>query len=317
MTKTMAKHAAMQYTTPKLSLWQRFLQQKQLFLLLLPGLLFYIIFHYVPMGGLVIAFKDYGLWTGIWDSPWVGFEHFTRFFSSPDFLLLFKNTILLGFFTLLFSFPFPIIFALLINELKSAKFRSISQTISYLPSFLSVVVVCSMVIDMLSPQNGILTQILSLFGIPPHYYVTDPQWFRPIYIISEIWKQTGFNAIIYVAALSGIDPQLYEAAKMDGCSRIKSIWYVTLPGILPTVATMFIIRSGDILRVGYEKVLLLYNPATYEVADIFATFVYRQGIMQQNYSYASAVGIFESLAALTIVIVANTVSKKLSQNSLW
>ncbi|MDL2293762.1 ABC transporter permease subunit [Ruminococcaceae bacterium OttesenSCG-928-D13] len=293
------------------------LSQWQLYLILLPGALFYLVFHYVPLGGLVIAFKDYGLWTGIIDSPWVGLKHFQRFFSSPDFWLLFKNTFMLGFSSLIFSFPFPIILALLLNEMRFNKLKRFTQTVSYLPTFLSVVVVCSMVIDLLSPQNGMLAKVLQAFGFAPEYYITDPRYFRAIYIISGIWQTTGSGAIIYLASLSNIDTQLYEAADMDGCGRLRKIWNVTLPGMLPTIAIMFIIRSGEILRVGYEKVLLLYNPATYSVADIFATYVYRQGIEGQNYSYAAAVGLFESAVAFIIVIASNQVSKKLNETSLW
>ncbi|MEG0692015.1 MAG: ABC transporter permease subunit, partial [Oscillospiraceae bacterium] len=203
------------------------------------------------------------------------------------------------------------------NEVRSVRLKKVTQTVSYLPTFLSVVVVCSMTIDMLSPQNGMLTGLLSALGMPSTYYMTDPRYFRAIYVISGIWQSTGSAAIIYIAALSGIDTQLYEAAKIDGCGRMKCIFHVTLPGILPTIATMLIIRSGDILRVGYEKVLLLYNPATYQVADIFSTYVYRKGIEGQNYSYAAAVGLFESVAALIIVMITNYASKKTNENSLW
>lgn len=302
---------------PKKPLWKRMLTQWQLYAILLPGLLFYFIFHYIPLGGLTIAFKDYGLWTGIWDSPWVGLKHFERFFSSPDFWLLFRNTLMLGLGNLFFSFPFPILLALLLNELRSVKFKRFTQTVSYLPTFLSVVVVSSMVIDMLSPENGMLNNLLQFFGFPAKYYITDPGSFRAIYIISGIWQSTGAGAIIYIAALSSIDTQLYEAARIDGCGRLRCIWNVTLPSLMPTIAVMFIIRSGDILRVGYEKVLLLYNPATYQVADIFSTFVYRKGIEGQNYSYATAVGLFESVAAFIIVILTNTISRKVNNSSLW
>lgn len=313
----MRKMKEIRVTKSKKSTLRRIFSSWQLYVILLPGLLYYFIFCYIPMGGLIIAFKDYGLWLGVFDSPWAGLKHFRKFFSSPDFLLLFKNTLLLGLYTMVFSFPFPIMLALLLNELRGVKLKKLTQTVSYLPTFLSVVVVCSMVIDLLSPQNGLFGRISTFFGRTPKYYITDPHYFRTIYVASGIWQSTGSAAIIYIAALSGIDPQLYEAARIDGCGRFGIIRHVSLPGILPTIAVMLIMRSGDILRVGYEKVLLLYNPATYKVADIFSTYVYRQGIGMQNYSYATAVGLFESAAAFLIVIITNYLSRKASENSLW
>ena len=301
------------------SFGERLAADWQLILLALPGLAFYLIFRYGPMYGLVIAFKDYGIFTGIMQSPWASppTKWFAQFFGSGDFWLLFRNTALLGILTLVCSFPVPIIFAILLNEVRHIKYKKFVQTVTYLPSFLSVVVICSMVTDMLSPTSGIINQVIKALGGESIYFLIKPEWFRPVYILSGIWSSFGNGAIIYLAALSGVDPQLYEAAKIDGCGRIKSMWYVTLPGILPTIATMFILNSGSIISVGADKVLLLYNPATYSVADVFNTYVYRKGIIETNYSYSTAVGLFQSLVSLIFVILSNYVSRKFAETSLW
>lgn len=301
------------------SFGERLMENWQLILLAIPGFIFYIIFRYGPMYGLVIAFKDYGIFRGIIDSPWAEpvTKHFIKFFNSGDFWLLFKNTAMLGAFGLLWSFPVPILFALLLNEVRHKSYKKFVQTATYLPSFLSIVVVCSMLTDMLSPSSGIFNNIIKSLGGEPIYFLVKPEWFRTIYIASDVWAGFGYNAIIYLAALSGVDPQLYEAATIDGCGRIKSMWHVTLPGILPTIATMFILNSGRILNVGADKLLLLYNPATYSVADTFSTYVYRKGIGGFDYSYSTAVGLFNSLVALMFVLLSNWVSRKFAETSLW
>ncbi|WP_207208013.1 ABC transporter permease [Xylanivirga thermophila] len=289
----------------------------QLLLILLPGMLFYIIFRYGPMYGIVIAFKDYNIFEGVSKSPWVGFKYFDMFFKDPNFYKLFRNTFLIGIYSLFFTFPFPVLFAILLNEVKNVHFKKTVQTASYLPSFLSVVVICSMAIDFLSPNNGMINNIRAALGLEKIYYMTKPEWFRTVYIMTEIWQGTGFNAIIYIAAITAIDPSLYEAAEIDGCSRVKKMWYITLPAIMPTIVTLFIIKSGQVFKVGYEKILLLYNPATYEVADVFSTFVYRKGLVDLDYSYATAVGLFESVVALALLLITNTISKKVNEQSLW
>lgn len=292
-------------------------RDRQLLILFIPAMIFYIIFRYGPLYGLIISFKDYSVWTGIIDSKWVGLKHFERFFSSPDFLLLFKNTFLLGLFTLLWAFPFPIIFAVLLNEVRNVKFKKTVQTFSYLPAFLSVVIISSMVIDFLSPTNGIINQVISWLGFEKKYFLIDPAWFRTVFISSEIWAMMGFNAIIYLAAIAGIDPSLYEAARIDGSNRFHMMRYITIPGILPTIIVLFILNSGNVFRIGYEKVLLLYNPMTYEVADVFSTYVYRKGIQETNYSYAAAVGMFEAFVALTMLLISQTLSRKVGGRGLW
>jgi putative aldouronate transport system permease protein len=292
-------------------------KDRQLIIIFLPCLLFYIIFRYGPIYGLITAFIKYDVYSGILHSPWVGLKYFEQFFSNPDAFKLIRNTFLLGFYDLLWTFPITIIFAILLNEIKKSTFKKTIQTISYLPSFLSVVIVSSMIIDFLSPNHGIVNNIIAALGFQRNYFMIEPQWFRTIYIFSDIWVGTGVGAIIYLASIASIDPSLYESGIIDGCNRFQSIRFITIPCIFPTIATMFILNSGNIFTVGYEKVLLLYNPTTYEVADVIQTYVYRKGILEQNISYASAVGLFQALISLMLLLAANAISKKFSEQSLW
>ncbi len=299
------------------ALTKRIIRDRQLLILFIPCFVFYAIFRYGPLYGLIIAFKDYSVFTGIIDSPWVGLKYFERFFASPDFLILFRNTLLLGLYTLIFSFPFPILLAVLLNEVRARAFKKFVQTASYLPTFLSVVIICSMVIDFLSPNHGIVNQILVSFGFESKYFLIDSNWFRPIYVLSDIWANTGYEAIIFLAAIAGINPTLYEAAKVDGANRFRMMWNVTIPCLMPTILVIFILKTGSMIRIGYEKVLLLYNAMTYDVADVFSTFVYRKGLLESNYSYGAAVGLFEALVAMVMLLGANAISKRLGGNTLW
>lgn len=292
-------------------------RDRQLLILFIPCFLFYLIFRYGPMFGLVIAFKDYNVFEGIFGSDWVGLKHFSKFFSSDDFILLFKNTLLLGLYALIFSFPMPIIFALLLNEMKVKWFKKTIQTVSYLPAFLSVVVISSMIIDILSPGNGLINKLIAALGFEKIYFLILPEWFRTIYVSSDIWTMMGYEAILYMAAIAGINPTLYEAAKVDGSNRWRNMWHITIPSIMPTILIMFILKTGSMIRIGYEKVLLLYTPTTYEVADVFSTFVYRKGLLETNYSYAAAVGMFEALIAMIMLLLANFISKRLGGKGLW
>lgn len=292
-------------------------KDRQLLLMFLPCVIFYIVFRYGPIYGVSIAFFKYDVYSGILKSPFVGLKYFMDFFQSYDIWTLLRNTFLLGFYTLLWTFPFPIIFALLLNEIKSGKFRKAVQTASYLPSFVSIVVISSLIIDFLSPNQGIINNIISVLGFDKHYFIADPEWFRTIYIASEIWSGLGIASIYYFAAISGVDPELYEAGIIDGCDRFQAIRHITLPGILPTIVTLFIINSGNMFRIGYEKVLLLYNPSTYETADVISTFVYRKGLVELNLSYGAAVGLFESLITLVLLLLANYASRKINETSLW
>ncbi|MBS4220214.1 sugar ABC transporter permease [Bacillus sp. FJAT-49711] len=316
---TETQHTQLKQPAPShwVSAFNHIKRDRQLLLLFIPCILFFAIFRYGPMYGLIIAFKDYDVWSGIIGSEWVGLEHFRNFFSSPDFLKLFKNTILLGFYSLLIGFPFPIIFAILLNEVRLLWFKKTIQTVSFLPSFLSIVIVSSMLIDFLSPGNGIINDIIAALGFEKIYFLVEPSWFRSVYIGSDIWQQMGYESILYLAAIAGISPSLYEAAKVDGATRWNRIRYITLPGLMPTILILFIIKAGNMFRIGFEKILLIYNPMTYEVADVFSTYVYRQGLLQANYSYAAAVGLFEGIIALIMLLIANLLSRRLGGKSLW
>ncbi len=292
-------------------------RDRELLLLFIPCILFYVIFRYGPLYGLIIAFKDYSVFLGVLGSDWVGLKHFIKFFGNQDFWMLFRNTLLLGFYTLVFGFPFPILLAVLLNEVRVQWFKKSVQTLSYLPAFLSVVIISSMIIDFLSPTNGLLNQLLAALGFEKKYFLADSGWFRPIYVISEIWSTVGYESIIYLAAIAGISPTLYEAARVDGATRFHMIRHITIPGLMPTMLIMFILKTGSMIRVGYEKVLLLYNPMTYNVADVFSTYVYRKGLLESNYSYAAAVGMFEALVAMVMLLGANAVSRKIGGKGLW
>ncbi len=293
-----------------------FLRQWQLWVMLLPGIIFYAIYRYGPMFGLMVAFKDYSPFLGVFKSPWVGFKHFERLFTNPQFWSLFRNTLILGVLSLLITFPSSIIFALVLNEVQQPKIKKTYQTLSYLPTFLSIVIVCSIFTSLFS-VGGFINDIIQAFGGERINFMIDPKYYRLVYIASETWAGLGSGAIIYLAALSGVDQTLYEAAELDGCSRIKKIWYITLPSILPTVMTMLLLRIGNIIRIGPDRTILLYQPSTYSVADIFGSFVYRVGIVDRGYSYASAVGIFESVLAALILVTANKISKKTTGEGIF
>ena len=301
----------------KPGLLRRMRHYRNIYLMLLPVIIFYILFHYVPMGGLAIAFENYKPAKGILGSDWVGLKHYVNFFSNPDAWRIIRNTLFLGVYSLVWCFPFPIIFALALNEVTRTRFKKFVQTISYMPHFLSAVVVCGMLVSFLSPIRGIINTIITMFGGEAINFLSTPAWFRTIYVASEVWQTLGWGAIVYLAAISNVDPQYYEAAKLDGASRLRQIWSITLPCIAPTVATMLILRVGSILEVGLEKVLLLYSPAIYETSDIIATYVYRQGMVSGNMSYASAIGLFSSIINLVLLVTANYFSKKFSDTGLF
>lgn len=304
-------------THPKKSIWKRILKDRYLLLLFLPCLIYYILFIYVPMWGVLISFKDFKPFIGFWGSEWVGLKHYIDFFNNPDAWRIIRNTLLLGVYTLLWCFPLPIVFALALNELTRPKFKKFVQTVSYMPHFLSAVVVCGMLNSFLSPVRGIVNIIINMFGGETINFLSTASWFRPIYVASEVWQTLGWGAIVYLAAITNVDPQYYEAAKLDGASRLRQIWSITLPCIAPTVATMLILRIGSILEVGLEKVLLLYSPAIYETSDIIATYVYRQGLVSGNMSYATAIGLFSSVINLVLLVSANYFSKKFADTGLF
>ena len=297
--------------------WSKFWKSRQLLLLFLPGLIFYLLFCYTPMYGIIVAFQKYSPFLGISGSPFVGLANFQKIFSSHDFPILLRNTLLIGIYSMIWNFPAPIIFALLLNECRLPRFKKGIQTISYLPSFLSTVIVCSMAIDMLSPSSGFINMIIKALGFEPIYFMIKPEWFRTIYIATGMWSGLGTGSIVYLAALSNVDQQLYEAADIDGCGRLKKIWYITIPSILPTVTTMLILNCGTIISVGAEKVLILYNPANYSTSDVLSTYVYRYGLEGGNFAIGTAVDLFNGIVTLILLFTTNWLSRKLSNTGLW
>lgn len=282
----------------------------------LPVVLYYIIFHYIPMLGTVIAFQDYVPIKGFLKSDWVGLQNFIEFFSGPFAWRTIRNTLLINLYDIVFGFPCPIILALLINEVRARKFQKVVQTVSYMPHFISLVVVCGLLIDF-SRSTGLFNSFLSLFGAEPVNLLSQPQNFKPIFVASGIWQQMGWNSIIYLATLSTIDNTLYEAAAIDGASRLKQIRYITFPALIPVMTIQLIMRIGHAMSLGFEKVILLYNPLTLETADVVSSYIYRRGLEELNYSIGAAVGLFNSVINIVILISANYICKKLLKESLW
>ena len=293
-----------------------FQKHKYKYLLILPIIVYLILFCYKPMYGLVIAFKNYRPTRGIWGSNWVGFLWFETFFKDPYFWRLLRNTFTISGLTILFGFPAPIILALLLNEVRSNKFKRTVQTITYMPYFISLVVTCSL-LKIYCIENGLFPQIMELFGAQRQNLLANPKYFYPIYILSDIWQGIGWNSIIYLAALSGIDQEQYEAARIDGANRLQQVIHITLPGLMPTITILFILRMGNILNVGYEKILLLYNPSTYEVADVLSTYTYRTGLENQQYSLSTAVGLFNTMVNVVFLLITNYISKKSTESGLF
>ncbi len=292
------------------------IKNKYLYIMALPGLLYFLIFCYFPMYGAVIAFKDYAPALGILKSPWAGFDNFIKFFNSVNFKSVLSNTIVLSLYGMVVGFPLPIIFALLLNELRLKKFKSFVQTVTYIPHFISMVVVCGIIVNF-SMKEGLFNTILGYFGVPAENLLLKPELFKSIYVFSSVWQETGWDSIIYLAALTGIDSTFYEAADVDGAGRWRKMFYITIPGILPTIVIVLILKLGNIMNVGFEKVILLYNSITRDSADVISSYVYRKGIIDYDYSFATAVGLFNSVANVIILTLANTISRKVSESSLW
>ncbi|MCI8623909.1 MAG: sugar ABC transporter permease [Provencibacterium sp.] len=293
-----------------------FHRNKYIYLMLLPVVAYFLIFHYQPMYGATIAFKDFLPNKGIMGSPWVGLKHFKSFFLSPSAFQVIRNTIVINLFDLLFGFPAPILLALLLNEINASWFKRSVQTVTYMPHFISLVVICGILRDFTS-MNGLFNSLRGLFGLDPVLFLSESSWFRPLYIGSDIWQGVGWGSIIYIAALAGVDQELYEAAKIDGAGRWRRMVSITLPGIAPTIILMLIMRVGRMMSLGSEKVLLLYSPVIYETADVISTFTYRKGLLESNYSYSAAVGLFNSLINFILLLTVNKISKKVSETSLW
>jgi len=289
----------------------------QIYLMLLPTIIWMIVFLYKPMYGLQIAFKDYSIFRGVAASPWVGLEHFQTLFSNDQFLRAVGNTIKISALNLLFGFPAPIILALMFNEVLHATYKRTAQTIVYLPHFISTVIIAGIVTTAFSPTAGVVNTILGWFGIDSIYFLTKPEWFRPIFVGTGIWQEAGFGSIVFLAAIAGVNPSLYESAVVDGASRWQMMWKITIPSIMPTIIIMLIIRIGNIMEVSFELIILLYQPATWSTADVVNTFVYRQGLQSGQYDVAAAAGLFNAVVAFVLVMTANTLSRRYSRTSLW
>ena len=292
-------------------------KSRQLYVFVIPALVVVAVFSYGPMYGVIIAFKDYIPSLGIFGSPWVGFKHFQRFFDSYYFWDLIKNTLGISIYSLVVGFPLPIILALALNELKDGKFKKFTQTVTYAPNFISVVVVCGMLIAFFFFFTGIINHLLFFLGFERISFMTDPRWFKTIYVLSGVWQGTGWGSVIYLAALSGVDTQLHEAATVDGATRWQRIWYINLPTIIPTMVILLIMNVGSLMSLGYEKILLMQNALNMDSSNVIATFVYKQGLLDAQYSYASAVGLFNAAINAFLLITVNKISRKVSETSLW
>lgn len=304
---------AYRLTKTRKQIWK----SRYLYLLLLPCLAWYLIFMYGPMYGLQIAFKDFMPFLGIEGSKWVGFKHFISFFESEYFWRLIKNTVGISLYSIVVGFPVPIILALLMNEVGNKYFKKGIQTIAYMPHFISSVVVVSIVNALLSPSTGLLNQIIETFGGEAIYFMAEPKYFKTIYVLQDIWKSAGYNSIVYLAALTSIDPTMYEAATVDGASKWDKLVRITLPSLLPTIIIMLILRMGTVFSVGYERIMLMYNEATYETADVISTYLYRRAFKSGDYSFSAAIGIFNAVINYTIIMVFNKISAKVSEVSLF
>lgn len=293
--------------------WKR---NRGLYIMIIPVIAFYLVFCYKPMYGALMAFQNFSPKRGIFGSEWVGFSNFRMFFQSKDFYRLLKNTLYISISNIVFSFPAPIILALLINEINRKRFAKVVQTITYLPHFISLVVVCGMIREFVS-DTGIITHVLGFFGVPQTNLLNESKAFVPIYIVSGIWQEVGWGTIIYLAALTGINQELYEAASIDGAGRLRRVWSITLPGLIPTIVTLLILRLGSVMNVGFEKIILLYNSMTRDVADVISTYVYRMGLIKKDYGFSTAVGLFNSVINFAFVILANAISRKVNETSLW
>ncbi|MGX7031068.1 ABC transporter permease [Vagococcus zengguangii] len=297
--------------------WKLIKKNRQLYWFILPAFLVILIFSYIPMYGIIIAFKDYVPALGIWGSPWVGFKHFQRFFDSYYFWDLLKNTLGISLYSLIVGFPLPIILALALNELKDGKFKKITQTVTYAPNFISVVVMVGMIVAFLNPSTGLINHVLDFLGFERMDFMSDPKWFKTVYVLSGVWQSTGWSSVIYLAALSGVDPELHEAAVVDGASRLRRIWHINLPTIRPTMVILLIMSVGSIMSLGHEKILLMQNPLNLESSNVISTFVYQQGLLDAQYSYATAVGLFNSVINAILLISVNKVADKLNETSLF
>lgn len=279
--------------------------------------IYILVFAYIPMGGVVLAFKDYSIRKGIFGSPWVGLKHFETFLTSPSSSKVIVNTLVLGFYSLIASFPIPVFLAIGLNEIKSAKFRKTVQMITYAPYFISTVVLVGILMQITDMRTGLLNNFLGLIGIDPINFFGDPKLFRHLYVWSGVWQTSGYSAIIYIAALAGVSPELKEAAVCDGATRLKRIWHVDLPAIRPTIVTMLIFACGSMINIGFDKVFLMQNNVNASVSEVIATFVYKVGLVNADYGFSTAAGLFQSVVSFIMLVTVNQISKKLTETSLW
>lgn len=301
----------------KQGLLHEYWKHKELFLLLLPAVIYFIVFHYAPMYGILIAFEDFLPRSGIWGSEWVGLQNFSKMFSGLYFWPVFRNTLVISFLKLIVGFPMPIILALLLNEVSCQWFKKGVQTITYLPHFIGWVVLAGIVQQVLSPSTGAVNYVIKALGGNPIFFMGSTRWFRPVVVLSSIWRNCGWDSIIYLAAVSGIDPTMYEAANLDGVTRFQKIWYVTLPSLIPTITIMLIFALGGVMNDDFDQIYNMLNAKVMSVGDVIGTYTYRTGLQQMNYSYATAVGLFKNVIALFLVSLSNWFSKKISGSSLW
>jgi putative aldouronate transport system permease protein len=302
---------------PNRKIWNQVKRDYELYLFLLPIIIIYLVFKYYPMYGIQIAFKDFSPSRGIWGSEWVGFKHFIDFFDSYNFWTIMTNTLTLSVLSRVFSFPAPIIIAIMLNQMLAKRYKKIVQTVIYAPHFISTVVLVGMLNVFLSPNSGIVNHIITLFGGDPIMFLADEGWFRPLYILSGVWQETGFATIIYLAALAGVNPELHEAAIMDGASKWKRVMHVDIPSILPTIVILLILALGNIMGIGFEKAFLMQNDLNYATSNIIPTYVYEIGIQKAQYSFSTAIGLFNSVVNIILIITVNRIAKKLTETSLW
>ncbi|QYR19229.1 ABC transporter permease subunit [Paenibacillus sp. sptzw28] len=309
--------ASRQKRAVKSRTWVQIKRNYELYLFLLPVVILYLIFKYYPMYGVQIAFKDFSASKGIWGSEWVGISYFVQFFESYNFWPIIKNTLLLSVQSLVFGFPIPIIVALMLNQLLAKRYKKFVQTVIYAPHFISTVVLVGMLNVFLSPNSGLVNHLITFFGGKPILFMADAEWFRPLYILSGIWQETGFATIIYLAALAGVSPELHEAAIMDGATKWKRVLHVDIPGIAPTIIILLVLAMGNIMSVGFEKAFLMQSDLNYDTSNILPTYVYQMGIEKAQYSYSAAIGLFNSVLNIILLVAVNRIARKLTETSLW
>jgi len=288
-----------------------------LYLLILPVVLYFLLLKYLPMYGVQLAFKDFSAVKGFWDSPWVGFKHFERFFNNYQFWTLIRNTIGISLYQIAVAFPIPIIFALLVNEVQSKRFSKAVQSITFMPHFLSTVVLVGIVMAFLSPSSGLINNLLGLFGVEPIYFMTEPSMFKSIFVFSDVWQNMGFSSVLYIAVLAGVDKSLYEAAMIDGATKVKRLIHIAVPAIIPTAIIMLIFQFGAVMDIGFEKVYLMQNDLNKEASSVISTYVYEMGLLGSQFSFSAAVGLFNSVINFVLIIIVNTIAKRMSGTSLW